>query len=155
MAQLGVPGHGIQAGMQIIARGGVEIRLPDLAVHLVTQLGQERAGLGLHFQLEVNKPVQVGLDILLHDAFQRFSLDVIGYDNPFAVQYRDLPHLGDAEPGLLDARLVECLVQYVRLGIAFIKDLQAGVSVAVDGLVVSDCNNTIQFHASFHFPALR
>ena len=48
MSQLGVLGHCIQTGVQIVTGGRVEIGLADLADHFVLQFGQKRAVLGLH-----------------------------------------------------------------------------------------------------------
>ena len=158
MADLVVLGHGLQAGVEIVAGGGVEIGLGDLAVHLVLQLVQKGAGLGMNGHLEIHQQADVrllllgglgavllGLD-LLDELSQGLTLDILGDDRPLAVDHGNLQHLGDVQTRLLNSGLVQGLVQDVSLGILCVEDLDATVAVAVDGLVVSDCNDSIQFH---------
>jgi len=127
VAELAVLGHSLQAGVQVIAGGGIQIRLRDLAVHLILELGEQGAGLALHLQLQIDEFAQVLVllvGIFLDELRQRLALDKFGNDGPFAVHGADFQNLRDMKAGLLDTRLIQRLVQHVRLGIVLSENLE-------------------------------
>ena len=149
MADLDMLRHSFQTGVQVVTCGCIQLRLADLAVHLVLQLVKQRAGFAVNLHLQVYKAGKILLlllRILLHQLSQGFSFDVFGDDRPAAVDHGYSKNLRNIEPCFFDTGLVQCFVQHVRLGIVLIKYLDAFVPVAIYGLAVPNCNNPIQIH---------
>lgn len=152
VADLTVLRRAVQMDMQVVAGGCVQSGGADLAVHFVLQLVQHGAGQGVHFQLQIYEEAEVFVflfRILLHELGQGLALDKFGHDGPFAVHYVNTQKLGDVQPGLLNAGMIQGLVQNVRLGKMLVKGFDAGISVPIDDLVGPGSNDSIHVHPVF------
>ena len=129
VAELLVVGHALQSRVQLVAGGGVQTGFVDLAVHLVLELAQQRAGLRVHFQLQIHEQIHIfvtPVGVFLHEPGEGFAGDKIADDGPLAPHRAHLVQAGDVEGGFLHAGLVERL----------------------NGLVGADRNHLVQFHDS-------
>ena len=103
--------------MQVITHRSAEVGLADLAAHLILELVEQGAGLGMHLKLEIYKQLKIFfllLGVLLHELSESFAADIVINYSPFALNDGDFVDLGDIQR-LLDPRLVECLVKDVSL----------------------------------------
>ena len=154
VADLVVLLHARQTGVQLIAGGGVQISLTDLVLHLVLDALEQRAFLAEDLQLDVNEEVHILVElvgILVHQLLEGLSLDIVGDDRPLAVDLGDFLNLGDVQPRLLHARLIERLVEHVGLREGFVEYLRHQIAVAVDFFVRSFCYHMIEFHKEAPF----
>ena len=106
----------------------------------------------MNLHLQVDEKVEIFVDfvgILLHKLRQSLTLDIVHHDCPFAVDFRDLFEFGNVQTGFFHSGLIECLVEYVGLGVVFVENFYHLVAVAVDGLRVAYSNNFIGFHNCF------
>ena len=103
----------------------------------------------VHLHLQIHEQLDVFvllLGILTHELFKRFSLDVVHHDRPLAVHFHDFMDLRNMEIGLLHARMPQCLIEYIRLGIILVKELNDLVTVTVDGFCGANRDHFFQFH---------
>ena len=156
MAQLVMLGHALQTGMQVIAGGGIQLALADLAIHLVLQLVQHRAGLGVHFQLEIDEQLQIFsllffVFLFFHQLSKRLALDKLAHNGPLAFHHGYAKHARNVQTGFFHAGLIQSLVEDISLGIVFVKDFDAGISLAIKGFLITQSNDTIQIHDAASF----
>ena len=133
--------HTLEAGVQLITCGGVEVGFADLAVHFVLQLVEHRALCSMNLHLKVNEHFKVLVllcGVLLHELCKGLALNELRNDCPLAVDHLDFKHFGYVNAYILYTRLIERFVEYVRLCVALVKYLDQCVAFAVDGLAGSD-----------------
>ena len=150
MAYLVVHRHGSQPGMQFIPGGCIQGGLADLLLHLLRQGIQHGAGVPLHFQLEIHKPVQIRIKLIrifIHQLLKGFAGDVVRDNGPLPVKLGDLLQTGDVQPRFFHTSLIQRLVQDVRF-FTVMEDLDHQVSIPINGLIVAQGNDSIQFHDS-------
>ena len=154
VAELVVAGQTVEAHVQVIAdRCGI-CACRDLHVHLVAQMPQKGYALRTHADLQVDEEVEVlilFLGMLVHERLQRLAVDVFPDQRPSAFHNGDAQDLGNIQFRLLDARLVERLVEDARFGVALVKGLDEPVAVAVEFLAHAFMN---EFH-SYNIPPYR
>ena len=141
--------HGGQTGMQLVTHGGVQLGLVDLAVHLLRQHVQHRAGVLVHVQLQVDEELEVLvflLGVLLHQLGQGLAGDVLGDDGPLAVDLLHVDQLGNGQAGFLHAGGVQRLIEHVGLLVAFVKDLDGLIAIAVHDLLLRGRDDGIELH---------
>ena len=68
------------------------------------------------------------------------------HERPLAVDRSDLEYLRNIQSRFLDSRLIERLIQNIRLGIAFVKHLDRGSAVPIYGLSLSDRKDLVKLH---------
>ena len=116
-------------------------------MHLVAQMSEKGHALLAHADLQIDEEAEVFVlffGMLRHEGFERLALDEFTDDCPSAVHHGDRKDLGDVEPRLLDARLVERFVEDVSLGIALVERLDELSAVAVEFLTCAFIN---EFHS--------
>ena len=105
----------------------------------------------MHLHLKVHKQFQILrflVGILLHELCERLAGNVLGRDRPLAVGFGNLQHLGNVQPGLLDQRLIECLVEDSCLGVILVKHLDDAVAVQINGLGGPHRKDLVCFHVT-------
>ncbi len=149
MTELAVLRHIVEPCIKLIARCRVEVRLRNFSAHLVAQLCEKRTALGLNFDLQIYKKLEIFVflfGVLKHKLRESFPFDIVGDNSPFAVHKRHLMNLRNIKPRFFDSCLIKCFAQNIGFGIRRIKHLHAEIAVAVYRLVVSDRNYSIEIH---------
>ena len=150
MAELVVAGQTVEAHVQIVAHRCGVCAGRDLHVHLIAQVPQKGYALLAHADLQIDEEIEVLVLFFrmhLHEGLQRLALNVLPDERPSAVHDRHAQDLGNIQSRLLDARLVERLVEDARFGVALVKGLDEPVAVAVELFAYAFMN---EFH-SYNF----
>ena len=97
--------------------------------------------------MQIDEEIEILIElfgILFHEAVERFAFDEFPRERPFSVDDGDFQNFRNVERSLLDARLIERLVQDPRFGIGLIKRFDEFVAVAINLFADSRIN---EFHA--------
>ena len=154
VADLLVDVHTRQAGVQLVAGGRVEVGGGNLALHLLRQAVEHRAGAGVNLHLNVNKQVQVLVFLFRmrrHQRRQRVAFNELRRNRPLTVHRVNSQQLGNRQARLFHARRVQRFVQNVRLAVPFSKHLDGLGAVAVNLLILPLGNHMRQIHRETSF----
>ena len=135
--------------LEIITNGRVQIRIGDLACHFVLKSCQKGRLFGVDLSLQINKEIEVFVKALgsAHKLCQRFAVDAIHHECPFAVNHGNFLDLRNIETCLFDSRLVQSFVENFRFGpFLFVVNFDQAVTVLIYDFSFSDCNDVIKIH---------